>query len=107
MTGFTSGAPLILVDIASGYMIARSSSKLTSLIHPLQSSHLDISILRPDPNGILEFLITELAAAEKAGQRAWIFGHIPPGSSDVVRDQVRSFFFLSMLSEKLLNLTDD
>lgn len=44
MTGFTSGAPLILVDIASGYMIARSSSKLTSLIDPLQSSHLDISV---------------------------------------------------------------
>lgn len=41
---YTSGAPLILVDIASGCMIATSSSKLLSPIHPRQTSHLDISI---------------------------------------------------------------
>ncbi|KAF9500773.1 hypothetical protein BDN71DRAFT_1440271 [Pleurotus eryngii] len=32
---------------------------------------------QPDPNGILEFLTGELASAERAGQRAWIIGHVP------------------------------
>ena len=45
---------------------------------------------RPDPNDILAFLVDELHSAEKAGQKAWIFAHLPPGSGDVVRDQVRS-----------------
>ena len=44
----------------------------------------------PDPNSILSFLVDELQAAEDAGQRAWIFGHVPPGVSDTMRDQVRS-----------------
>ena len=58
---------------------------------------------RPDPNGILEFLINELAAAEKAGQRAWIFGHIPPGASDVMRDQVRNDISVSQCIFSLIS----
>ncbi|KAJ7867767.1 sphingomyelin phosphodiesterase [Mycena olivaceomarginata] len=40
-----------------------------------------------DPRGILEFAVKELQAAEDAGQRAWIIGHMPPGSQDVFSDQ--------------------
>ncbi|KAK7044498.1 Metallo-dependent phosphatase-like protein [Favolaschia claudopus] len=40
-----------------------------------------------DPRGILEFGANELQAAEDAGQRAWIIGHMPPGSQDAFSDQ--------------------
>ncbi|GEM07109.1 hypothetical protein Rt10032_c02g1126 [Rhodotorula toruloides] len=40
-----------------------------------------------DPNGIISWLASELDAAEKAGQRAWIIGHSPPGHRDVFREQ--------------------
>ncbi|KAL4255855.1 Sphingomyelin phosphodiesterase [Pleurotus pulmonarius] len=42
---------------------------------------------QPDPNGILKFLTDKLASAERAGQRAWIIGHIPIGKEDIVEDQ--------------------
>ncbi|KAJ7131701.1 Metallo-dependent phosphatase-like protein [Mycena crocata] len=41
----------------------------------------------PDPHGILAFMVNELQAAEDAGQRAWIIGHMPPGSQDAFSDQ--------------------
>ncbi|KAI0030554.1 sphingomyelin phosphodiesterase [Vararia minispora EC-137] len=41
----------------------------------------------PDPNGVLAFMVDQLQAAEDAGQRAWIIGHIPAGKSDVFHDQ--------------------
>lgn len=47
----------------------------------------DSDEFQPDPNGILSFLVNELDASERAGQRVWIFGHIPPGSGDMMRDQ--------------------
>ncbi|GAA6057978.1 hypothetical protein JCM3770_004596 [Rhodotorula araucariae] len=40
-----------------------------------------------DPNGILSWLAEELDAAEQAGQRAWIIGHMPFGKVDAMRDQ--------------------
>ncbi|TKA54510.1 hypothetical protein B0A53_03203 [Rhodotorula sp. CCFEE 5036] len=40
-----------------------------------------------DPNGILSWLADELDLAEKAGQRAWIIGHMPFGKVDAMRDQ--------------------
>uniref|UniRef100_A0A0W0GDV1 Calcineurin-like phosphoesterase domain-containing protein n=1 Tax=Moniliophthora roreri TaxID=221103 RepID=A0A0W0GDV1_MONRR len=42
---------------------------------------------QPDPNGILSFLVSQLQAAEDAGQRAWIIGHMPPGIADTFDDQ--------------------
>jgi len=33
-------------------------------------------------------MVSQLQAAEDAGQRAWIIGHIPPGKADVFHDQV-------------------
>jgi hypothetical protein len=47
------------------------------------------NLFSPDPNSIFSFIIDELQAAEDAGQRAWLFGHIPPGVSDWMLDQVR------------------
>ena len=46
---------------------------------------------RPDPNGILAFLVEQLQATEDAGQRAWIIAHTPPGRGDVMRDQSAYF----------------
>lgn len=40
-----------------------------------------------DPNGILTWLAHELDEAEKAHQRVWIVGHMPPGSHDAFVDQ--------------------
>ncbi|BGP42405.1 hypothetical protein JCM10449v2_006410 [Rhodotorula kratochvilovae] len=40
-----------------------------------------------DPNGILTWLISELEAAEQAGQRVWILGHMSFGKNDAMRDQ--------------------
>jgi len=48
----------------------------------------DSDSFQPDPNGILSFLIAELQAAEDAGQRAWVVGHMQPGGEDTLRDQV-------------------
>ena len=58
---------------------------------------------RPDPNGVLAFLIQELQAAEDAGQRAWIIGHMPPGGPDTLNDQViySDVFRLDWLTDRL------
>ncbi|GAA5905278.1 hypothetical protein JCM6882_003735 [Rhodosporidiobolus microsporus] len=47
----------------------------------------DTNVMSWDPNGIIAWFAEELDAAEKAGQRAWIVGHIPPGKADILRDQ--------------------
>jgi sphingomyelin phosphodiesterase len=39
-----------------------------------------------DPNGQLAWLVSELQAAETAGQRAYIIGHMPFGTSDTFYD---------------------
>ncbi|KAL0959865.1 hypothetical protein HGRIS_011538 [Hohenbuehelia grisea] len=44
-----------------------------------------------DPNGIIAFTVRELQAAEDAGQRAWIVGHMPPGRQDTLNDQSNYF----------------
>ncbi|KAG2024040.1 sphingomyelin phosphodiesterase [Coprinopsis cinerea AmutBmut pab1-1] len=47
---------------------------------------------QPDPNGVLSFIVSQLQAAEDAGQRAWLVGHIPPGGkNDVLNDQSNYF----------------
>lgn len=44
-----------------------------------------------DPNGQLEWLTSELDAAEKAGERVYIMGHLPLGDYDVLRDASNYF----------------
>lgn len=39
-----------------------------------------------DPSGQLHWLMTELDAAEKAGENVYIIGHIPPGDVDTMMD---------------------
>ena len=39
-----------------------------------------------DPSGQLAWIVSELQAAEDAGQRAWLIAHVPMGSSDFFRD---------------------
>ena len=39
-----------------------------------------------DPSGQLAWLITELDAAEQAGERVYIIGHMPPGSADAFHE---------------------
>ena len=45
----------------------------------------------PDPSGVLAWLVSQLQAAEDAGQRVWIFAHIPPGNNDVYHDSSNYF----------------
>ncbi|KAF8195282.1 sphingomyelin phosphodiesterase [Mycena galopus ATCC 62051] len=47
----------------------------------------DSDVVQPDPNGIIAFLVDALQAAEDAGDRAWIIGHIPLGKEDTLQDQ--------------------
>ncbi|GAA5820840.1 hypothetical protein JCM11251_001839 [Rhodosporidiobolus azoricus] len=47
----------------------------------------DSNTMSWDSNGIIMWLASELDEAEKAGQRAWIIGHMPPGKADMLRDQ--------------------
>ncbi|KAJ6577051.1 sphingomyelin phosphodiesterase [Mycena vulgaris] len=47
----------------------------------------DSDVVQPDPNGIIAFMVTQLQAAEDAGERMWIIGHIPIGGGDLLVDQ--------------------
>ena len=42
--------------------------------------------METDPSGQFAWLVTELQAAETAGQRAYIIGHMPMGMGDAFRD---------------------
>jgi sphingomyelin phosphodiesterase len=44
-----------------------------------------------DPSGQLAWLAAELKAAETAGERVWLMGHMPLGSSDAFHDQSEYF----------------
>lgn len=44
-------------------------------------------------------MVSQLQAAEDAGQRAWIMGHIPAGKADIFHDQVRMIPLVAILSD--------
>ncbi len=44
-----------------------------------------------DPSGMFAWLVSELEVAEAAGQRAWIIGHMPMGTTDTFHDA--SYYF--------------
>jgi sphingomyelin phosphodiesterase len=44
-----------------------------------------------DPSGQFAWLVQELQAAEEACERVWLIAHIPPGSSDFLRDYSNYF----------------
>ncbi|KAF8932260.1 Metallo-dependent phosphatase-like protein [Dissophora ornata] len=39
-----------------------------------------------DPNGEIQWLITQLQAAEDAGERVWIIGHVAPSQTDCIQN---------------------
>ncbi|KAG5914306.1 hypothetical protein E4U61_005896 [Claviceps capensis] len=45
----------------------------------------------PDPDGQLEWLVQELAAAEQMGEKVWIIGHMPMGDVDVIQHSSNMF----------------
>ncbi|KAL0566262.1 hypothetical protein V5O48_015750, partial [Marasmius crinis-equi] len=47
----------------------------------------DSDEFQPDPNGLLAFIVEQLQAAEEAGEKVWVIGHIPLGKEDLVEDQ--------------------
>ncbi|KAK6980766.1 Saposin B-type domain-containing protein [Favolaschia claudopus] len=51
----------------------------------------DSDVFQPDPNGLIAFLVNALQAAEDAGDRVWIIGHIPLGKEDTMVDQSNYF----------------
>ncbi|KAG8161267.1 hypothetical protein KVR01_009531 [Diaporthe batatas] len=44
-----------------------------------------------DPSGMLAWLAAELEAAEAAGERVWLLGHMPLGAGDAFHDQSHYF----------------
>lgn len=49
------------------------------------STDVQTGSLRPeDTSGVLRFLVDELLACEKRGQRAWIIAHVPPNGADTL-----------------------
>lgn len=42
--------------------------------------------MQTDPNGQLAWLVSELSAAETAGERVWLLGHMPMGAGDAFHD---------------------
>lgn len=42
--------------------------------------------MQSDPDGQLAWLVEELDAAESAGERVWLMGHMPMGASDAFHD---------------------
>ena len=44
-----------------------------------------------DPSGALAWLVSELEAAESSGERVWLLGHMPLGTTDVFHDQSQYF----------------
>ncbi|KAF7715426.1 Sphingomyelin phosphodiesterase [Penicillium ucsense] len=42
--------------------------------------------MQSDPNGQLAWLVSELSAAEAAGERVWLLGHMPMGTGDAFHD---------------------
>ncbi|KAG9952538.1 acid sphingomyelinase, partial [Aureobasidium melanogenum] len=47
--------------------------------------------METDPSGQLAWLVSELDAAEKAGERVWLTGHMPMGSGDTFHDASNYF----------------
>jgi len=55
-------------------------------LYYIQNYWLYESTMEKDPSGQLAWLVNELQAAETAGERVYIIGHMPMGSSDAFHD---------------------
>ncbi|KAF8591354.1 sphingomyelin phosphodiesterase [Ramaria rubella] len=79
----TSGSYAVVVPETNLRIIAIN----TQYWYPQNFYLYDTDEMPADPNGILAFMVRQLQAAEDAGQRAWIIGHIPAGKADAFHDQ--------------------
>jgi len=79
----TSGSYAVVVPHTNLRLISVN----TQYWYPQNYWLYDTDHMPTDPNGILAFMVSQLQAAEDAGQRAWIFGHIPSGKADIFHDQ--------------------
>lgn len=57
----------------------------------IENFYLYEPTIETDPSGQLAWLVTELQAAETAGERVYIIGHMPLGLSDAFRDASNYF----------------
>ncbi|OCK79268.1 sphingomyelin phosphodiesterase [Lepidopterella palustris CBS 459.81] len=78
------------------YSVKYGSSNLRIIsintnMYYIQNYWLYESDMETDPSGQLAWLVTELQAAETAGERVYIIGHTPMGSSDAFHDASNYF----------------
>lgn len=59
---------------------------LNTNMYYIQNYWLYESTMETDPSGQLAWLVSQLDAAEKAGERVYIIGHMPFGLSDTFHD---------------------
>lgn len=74
-----------------GYSVQYGNTKLRIIsintnMYYAQNYWLYEEPMEKDPSGQLAWLVNELQAAETAGERAYIIGHMPMGSSDAFHD---------------------
>ncbi len=79
------------VKSTGAYSVQYASTKLRIIslntnLYYIQNYWLYETTMETDPSGQWAWLVTELAAAEKAGERVWIIGHMPMGLSDAFHD---------------------
>ncbi len=75
------------VKSTGAYSVQYASSKLRIIslntnLYYIQNYWLYETTMETDPSGQWAWLVTELDAAEKSGERVWIIGHMPMGLSD-------------------------
>ncbi len=58
--------------------------------------------METDPSGMFAWLVSELQAAETAGQRVWLMGHMPMGASDAFHDA--SYYFGKLRVDTMLDI---
>lgn len=62
-----------------------------SILHYTYNFYAYTDPMPADPDGLLGWLIDELAAAESAGERVWLIAHIPSGGPDTLHDYSAAF----------------
>nr|UBK24970.1 phospholipase C [Kionochaeta sp.] len=90
----TSGASS--VESIGAYSVQYGSTKLRVIslntnMYYIENFYLYEPTMEQDPAGQFAWLVSELSAAEAAGERVWIIGHMPLGLSDAFHDPSNYF----------------
>jgi sphingomyelin phosphodiesterase len=89
LTPWIGAASAQQADSFGAYSVVNGNLRVISLntnFYYVENYWLYEPTMETDPSGQLDWLVTELQAAETAGQRAYIIGHMPMGLSDAFRD---------------------